>query len=461
MAIGRQLWGSQLLWTMFLWAQAVGQTIGATERQLTATCYWHMLLAQLATYHMPTVTCTTFDPWHYDPNFSRPQKEVSRVSPLTQTHKRHRMQPRLDDRVLDAFFLGLPGRCRSLRCSAFKLWCFVPKNQNEATYKKKQIAATYQNNHFWSCLQKPSHFVSDVFFWDFASLPFHQQQIQQCFFPCVSQKKKRNMSRNLERWPFPSMVYRLHPDISTGLRCSQDKCCVSPFLKSREMSERTHDPNGTAFMAHRTTFALTTWQFIHSKVLPKQQQGGGNIDEKHGSKVWFIFLHIKATSVLLNALQHLLQWFDVEAATLLFLYWKSWLHCLNIWHVGSSLRKGWVLKNRRLLFLAGTSGWWVLSEKTKQKKGSQQQNMIHLNIHFHKIQHLIAGNDAWKEAFFPAFPFFRFRLIFAHRFKQFSSWGTPKNHPPRYLQLAPLSRLGPTSAERKFFTERNGNFQVE
>lgn len=251
-----------------------------------------------------------------------------------------------------------------------KLCCsFVPKNQWGNTQKKRSCCNLPKQPLLELLAGPPSHFVSDVFFWDFASLPFHQQQIQQCFFPCVSQKKKRNMSRNLERWPFPSMVYRLHPDISTGLRCSQDKCCVSPFLKRREMSERTHDPNRTAFMAHRTTFALTTWQFIHSKVLPKQQQGGGNIDEKHGSKVWFIFLHIKATSVLLNALQHLLQWFDVEAATLLFLYWKSWLHCLNIWHVGSSLRKGWVLKNRRLLFLAGTSGCWVLSEKNKTKKG--------------------------------------------------------------------------------------------
>lgn len=51
-----------------------------------------------------------------------------------------------------------------------------------------------------------------------------------------------------------------------------------------------------------------------------------NMDQKFDS----YFFHIKATSVLLNALQHLLQWFDVEAATLLFLYWKSWLHCLNI-----------------------------------------------------------------------------------------------------------------------------------
>ena len=163
----------------------------------------------------------------------------------------------------------------------------MPKNQNEATHKKKkEVAATYQNNHFWSCLQArqvTSFLMSSS--GTSPPCPSTNNRFNNVFSHVFPRKKKRNMSRNLERWPFPSMVYRLHPDISTGLRCSQDKCCVSPFLKRREMSERTHDPNGTAFMAHRTTFALTTWQFIHSKVLPKQQQGGGNIDEKHGSKV--------------------------------------------------------------------------------------------------------------------------------------------------------------------------------
>lgn len=122
--------------------------------------------------------------------------------------------------------------------------------------------------------------------------------------------KKKNVPRNLERWPLPSMVYRLHPDISTGLRCSEDKCCVSPFLKSREMLERTHDPNGTAFMAHRTTFALTTWQFAQdkeSRIVTNQQKGHQNIDQKIWIKSLIFLLHLKTTSVLLS----FIQWFDV------------------------------------------------------------------------------------------------------------------------------------------------------
>lgn len=44
---------------------------------------------------------------------------------------------RLDDRVLDAFFLGLPGRCRrKTRCSAFNFDALCQRI-NEATHKKK------------------------------------------------------------------------------------------------------------------------------------------------------------------------------------------------------------------------------------------------------------------------------------------------------------------------------------
>lgn len=344
---------------------------------------------------MPTVTCTTFYNCIWSHLFQATLKEVS---PLTQTHKRHRMQPRLDDRVLDAFFLGLPGRCRSkTRCSAFKLWCFVPKNQNEATQKKRSCCNLPKQPLLELLAGPPSHFVSDVFFWDFASLPFHQQQIQQCFSHVFPRKKKRNMSRNLERWPFPSMVYRLHPDISTGLRCSQDKCCVSPFLKRREMSERTHDPNGTAFMAHRTTFALTTWQFIHSKVLLKQQQGGGNIDEKHGSKVWFIFLSYQSNIGFVKC-----------ASTSASMIW-----CWGC-YASVPLLKGLASLPQHLtcrIFVEKRLSaekspppfpcwdFWMVSplRKNKTKKSRQQQNMINLNrFTFHKIQHLIAGKNAEK-----------------------------------------------------------------
>lgn len=50
----------------------------------------------------------------------------------------------------------------------------------------------------------PSHFVSDVFFWDFASLPFHQQQIQQtCFFPMCFTRWLKKSSQQKKKVPQP------------------------------------------------------------------------------------------------------------------------------------------------------------------------------------------------------------------------------------------------------------------
>ena len=320
------------------------------------------------------------------------------------THKRHRMLPSLDDRVLDAFFLGLPGRCRrKTRCSAFNFDALCQRI-NEATHKKK-----------WCCCNLPKQPLLELLaeakslrFWclllglRLLALPPTTDSTKMCFFPMrfkcwlqkSSQKKKRNMSRNLERWPLPSIVYRLHPDISTGLRCSQDKCCVSPFLKSREMLEGTHDPNGTAFMAHRTTFALTTWQFVQvkeSRIVTKQQKGHQSIDETYFCiskqptsasmiRCWGCYASVPLLKGLASLPQH---------------FGMSDLRC-----------RIWVLKNRRLLFLAGTSGWWVLSKKTKHKKQSTTKHDQSKQIHFPQNSTPHCRERCLKRGVFPCLSFF-------------------------------------------------------
>ena len=395
------------------------------------------------------------------PTNSAPQKEVS---PLTNKHINDTECFRLDDRVLDAFFLGLPGRCRrKTRCSAFNFDALCQRI-NEATQKKKRSCCNLPKQPLLELLAgPPSHFVSDVFFWDFASLPFHQQQIQQtCVFPMCFTRWLQKSSQQKKKVPQPwALAFTLNGISAPSWHLNRTQVfmgqmlCFTILEKQRNVGTNTWpkrhrfhgSPNDfcsyylaicpfksvTKAATGRWTYRWKTWikSLIHISAY-QSNIGLVKCASTSGSMIrcWGCYASVPLLKELASLPQHLTCRIFVEKR----LSAEKSPPPFPCWD------------------------FWMVSplKKNKTKKGSQQQNMINLNrFTFHKIQHLIAGKNAWKEAFFPAFPFFRFRLIFAHRFKQFLSWGTPKNHPPRYLQLAPLSRLGPTSAERKFFTESN------
>lgn len=196
---------------------------------------------------------------------------------------------RLDDRVLDAFFLGLPGRCRrKTRCSAFNFDALCQRI-NEATHKKKTCCCNLPKQPLLELLAE----AKSLRFWclllglRLLALPPTTDSTKMCLShvfqmlatKIIPEKKKKHVP---QPW---ALAFSLNGISAPSWHLNRTQVFIEQMLcftileKQRNVGTNTW-PKRHRFHGSPNDFCSYYLAIYPFKSVTKQQQGGGNIDEK-------------------------------------------------------------------------------------------------------------------------------------------------------------------------------------